>query len=262
MKPAALLGLGALLLLAAPAASQPTTWIDVFGADGGTLRAAVFRPSGKGPFPVIFVFHSINGLSRPILDWGPDLARAGFVTVVGCYFSAGWSLRVGDDMIDPCPRARGIFDADLMGNATVLVDAGRRLAGVRRDRIGLIGYVVGGDLALVMAASAEAEVRAVVSVSAGLTRPLQLPHKPSGSALPAPIWGIERLRVPALIFHGLSDSAVRPEAPREYVRRAQTLGKNVQAHYYEDVGQDLWQSRYRTDLIRRSVRFLNTYLRR
>ncbi|MDQ7842644.1 MAG: dienelactone hydrolase family protein [Armatimonadota bacterium] len=263
MRPASVAasGLAAMLLLGAAAVAQPDLWITVPGADGGTLRAAVFRPPAKGSFPAVFVFHGINGLSASVVDWGPALARAGFVTVIGCYFSAGWTLRAGDDMVDPCPRARGIFDADLLGNAAALIAAGRRLSGVRGDRIGLLGHAMGGNLALVLASS-EVRVGAVVSISANPLRPLQLPHKPSGSALPAPIWSIERLHAPAILFHGALDAVTPPTAAHEYVQRARALGKNVQAHYYEGTGQDLWQSDRRADLIRRSARFLAAHLRR
>jgi len=258
--PVAVSGLAAVLLLAASAASQPNAWITVPAADGGTLRAAVFRPSTKGSSPVVFVFHGINGLSTPILEWGPALARAGFVAVIGCYFSAGWTLRLGDDLVDPCPQARGMFDADLVGNAAALIQAGRRLAAVRSDRVGLVGHAMGGNLALVLASS-ESRVAAVISVSGNPTRPLVLPHKPSGSALPAPIWSIERLQAPAMLFHGARDS-LTSEAAGEYVRRARALGKNVRAHYYQGVGQELWQSDRREDLVRRSARFLTAHLRR
>lgn len=251
-----------LLPLAAGAGAQSDPqWIDVEGASGDTLRAAVFRPTGRGSFPLILVLHGANGLNQATLKWSRALARAGFITLAGCYVNGGLSLRADDDFIDPCPRARGIYQANLTGNASALIAAGRRLPGVRPERLGLVGHSLGGNLVLVLASS-RTDVKAAVVFSANPTRPLQLPNRPSGSALPAPIWRVEHLAAPVRLFHGLADPAVRRQEVAEYVRQAKALRKNVEVRYYEGAGQGLWTSRYQPELVSQSVAFFRQRLGR
>ncbi len=65
-----------------------------------------------------------------------------------------------------------------------------------------------------------------------------------------------------MILHGTGDGDVRVEVAREYEKRALALGKNVQSYYYENVDHSLFiSSRFKEDLLRRSVEFLNKYLR-
>ncbi len=251
--------LALVILLAAPVGSRAQSgsqWIDVKGPQGAKLRALVFRPVGNGPFPVVVVLHgSPRGLRQEVLDWGPDLARAGFVTVVGCYFRGGY-LRVGDQFVNPCPEAPNLQDARAVENVIALMDAGRRVLGARRDRVGLVGWSEGGGVAAVVASSG-ADLQAVVAVS-GSFNYTELNPK----IVPLAISLVQNLRAPLLILHSTADDVVPVEVAREYERRARALGKNVQAYYYEGGGHALFISPlFKEDVVRRTVEFLNQYLR-
>src|SRR5262249_23182940 len=75
--------------------------------------------------------------------------------------------------------------------------------GVRRDRIGVVGWSSGGYLALLSAADAPERYRAVVALSA----PLQLP---GGDDLRDRVGGLPA----TLILHGDADTVVPPGAAR------------------------------------------------
>ena len=56
---------------------------------GASLRAALFRPAGNGPFPAVVALHGCNGLTNRAgkldsryADWGEHLARAGFAVLM------------------------------------------------------------------------------------------------------------------------------------------------------------------------------------
>src|SRR3989304_2896494 len=66
----------------AVAQAEGPQWIDL---QGGRMRAAVFRPSGPGPFPVLVAFHGSGGLGRPFLDWAGKFTAFGYVVVAGCW---------------------------------------------------------------------------------------------------------------------------------------------------------------------------------
>ena len=62
-------------------------WILVEAPDGKKLVAAVYRPAGPGPLPIVVVYHGGSGLAGflPIADF---FARAGFLNVAGCWQSS------------------------------------------------------------------------------------------------------------------------------------------------------------------------------
>ncbi len=252
-------------LLATPvglqAQSEPQ-WIDVKGPQEAKLRAAVFRPSGNGPFPVVVVLHGATGglhsrgLRQEIFDWGTDLARAGFVSVVGCYFRGTESIKVGNQFVDPCPQAPYLPNARVVENVIALMDAGRRVPGARRDRVALVGFSTGGRVAVVAACSG-VDVQAVVSVSGSFYEVL-----PGMENFPNPISLVQNLRAPLLILHSKDDYVVPVKEARELEERARALGKNVEAYYYEAGGhaRHLLYA-HREDFTHRVVEFLNKYLR-
>ncbi len=64
-------------------------WITVAGPDGHTLPAAVFRPPGPGPWPVVVVLPGAAGLPEEVLPLARSAADAGFLTVAGCWHAGG-----------------------------------------------------------------------------------------------------------------------------------------------------------------------------
>jgi dienelactone hydrolase len=234
----------------------------VEGPQGAKLRALIFPPTGTGPFPVVVVLHGASGgllsggFRQEVLDWGPDLARAGFVTVVGFYFRSSNRLNLGNQFGEPCPQAPYLPNARVVENVIALMDAGRRVPGARRDQVALVGWSTGGRVAVVMASSG-ADVQAVVSVSGSFNEEL-----PGMENFPFAISLVQSLRPPLLILQGTNDGAVPVEDAREYEKRAHALGKNVQAHYYEGGTHFLFiNPPFREDVVPRSVEFLNKYLR-
>lgn len=74
-------------LAAAKAAGNPET-VEIVRADGGKLKAVLFRPEGAGPFPAVIGLHNCTGLSNAsgrlgarYRDWGERLAKDGFAVL-------------------------------------------------------------------------------------------------------------------------------------------------------------------------------------
>src|SRR6188474_1200730 len=72
-----------LVLAAAPPAVE---WITVPSPEGA-MRAAVARPRGRGPFPVVVILHGTHGLAQEYVQLAADLARAGVMAVAPCWFA-------------------------------------------------------------------------------------------------------------------------------------------------------------------------------
>lgn len=205
-------------------------WIKVEGRQGHKFLAAVLRPQGAGPFPVVVVLHGAPGLQPPLLARADEVARAGFLVVVGC-----WQLVESPPAAAPnpvCSEAppQADWQADPAANSgKELIAAARTLPGARPDRVGLYGISRGGNAAL-FAASTGAGVQAVVADAPG--------HLPLRGVTPAPPSTqdvVAGLAAPVLLLHGTADRVVPVEQSREYERAARALGKPITAVYFEGV---------------------------
>src|SRR5215813_8470403 len=78
-------------------------WVRV-PVPGGAVTAAVARPPGEGPFPVLVILHGTHGFAREYVGLAQDLSReGGVVAVAGCWFKGGQGK--GSKFVTPieCP---------------------------------------------------------------------------------------------------------------------------------------------------------------
>lgn len=135
--------------------------------DGLYVAAAIRKPKGNGPFPTMILFHGApggRGMDQ-LVNWslgkcgGPvweRLLQEGYVVVVGDY--RGGLPKLEGPATAPPPQAS---PANAMAaDAGAILDHVRTLPYVDKDRIGLYGVSLGGDVVLHLAA--RANVRAVV----------------------------------------------------------------------------------------------------
>jgi dienelactone hydrolase len=116
-------------------------------ARNGVLRAQLFKPDGKGPFPTVIALHGCGGLSghsEPVLaryrDWAADLVKGGkAVLLPDSYGSRGLGpqCRVKERRIS----GRRERVADIVAARTWL----GKQSWAMRDRISLIGWASGAS---------------------------------------------------------------------------------------------------------------------
>ena len=208
-------------------------WISVDTSSGHKLLAAVFRPQGAGPFPVVVVLHGAAGLRSPQVSLAEDLARAGLVAVAGCWQSiASPPAREPNPVCSAAPP-QTLWQLDpAKHSGQELVAAARTLPGVRRDRVGLYGMSRGGHAAL-WAAATSGPVQAVVADAAAHHASQVKPTPPSTLTV------VDRVAAPTLLLHGTADRAVPVAQSREYETAARKLGKPVTAVYFEGMGHQV-----------------------
>ena len=202
-------------------------WVTIQGAKGRKFLTAIFRPSGVGPFPAVVVLHGAAGLMDYYLSVAEDLARSGFVAVIGCY-QAGTAQTIGTELCaDATPEAEWISDPASNCGKDLISFAGA-LEGVDSKRIGIYGMSRGGHAAL-WAASTGASVQAVV-VDAPAHAPLIA--GPSAKTLVV----LDGLSAPLLMMHGTADRVIPADQSREYENAAKARGKPITVEYYEGAG--------------------------
>jgi dienelactone hydrolase len=223
-------------------------WIKIRGAGGVATNeqvAAVFRPPGAGPFPLVIELHGSGGLKDVDVEWAARLGQAGFVALAGCWQSSSvppdtfqfYELTV---RFIGCPTLRAT-DGDAIA---ALIEAGRKQPGVRSDKVGLYGMSSGGAAALQVLAS-RSDIRAA-AVDSG-----------AGGGAPEPT----KINAPVLILAGTADSYVQFTGQKDYVDQLQRAGKQVEWHYYEGGRHTLiLDPANKDDAIKRIIDFLSRHL--
>ncbi len=110
--------------------------------DDKPVQAALYRPAGNGPFPVVVAMHGCEGLKgksgaiRPLLDeWGKRLAAGGFLVLLpDSYSSRGLSSQCREKTIKIRPDRERVTDIRAARDWLQQQDF------VRADRIALLGW--------------------------------------------------------------------------------------------------------------------------
>ncbi len=175
-----------------------------------TIYAAVFRPEGSGPFPVVVYLHGSSGLTGAMLRWAPKLNAAGFLVVAGCYKLV---LRVQDRIA--CPNGARSEDglAALMAVAHQLPDA-------KQESIGVLGLSEGA-LWTYWLLDTRTDIGAAVADSAA-----PLDREIRGAA--------DNVQAPVLLLASPQDQRTTMADVQEYERVLQAAAKPVESSYYPD----------------------------
>ena len=216
-----------------------------------TLRALLWRPPGRGPFPAVLLNHG-SGRTREELDrlgpyerqadvLGPVFARHGYVFLYPFRRGVGLSADQGPNSVDLMnselaahgQAARNALQLKLLEN-TEMSDALaglaflRALPGVNARDIAMIGHSFGGSLTLLMA-EREPNVRAIVVFSAaGLSWDRSPPLR--ARLLTA----IAHTAAPVFFIHAENDYSVN--SGKDLDARLRQLGKPHRLKIYPSIG--------------------------
>ena len=121
--------------------------IPLDGSDPQTATGLLRVPEGGGDYPALVLLPDCDGIGPHERQWGRDLTEAGYVTyVIDHHFARG----IDDGCAAPLPGST--LTADALGALATLAEHENVDAG----NMAVIGWGVGGDVALGLAASNDA----------------------------------------------------------------------------------------------------------
>ena len=228
---------GFFVLSALIAFSASAETIEIELSDGAPpIRAYIYKPSGKGPFPGVFVLHQGTGFKDSVKDFSNVLSKKGFVIIAVDFSSRPW------------------HDAHFGAAYDYL----KKLPQVKERRIGWVGFSKGARLGMGVVSSWKNEtpprpIRAFISYYIGNS----IDTMPT-SDLP-----------PILFLHGADDERVDADMIPMFCGMQRDLGGTCEAKIYSGVrhafdyedAPSRYDSRATADAFKRTVDFLNKYLR-
>jgi len=219
-------------------------WLKIEGAGGrsnNVQTAAVLRPAGPGPFPLVVWLHGSGpGFLSQEVSAATHLTSGGFIVLAGC-----WTVSLAEPVardgvsLPRIPCLQNYATAD--DSTQALVEVGQQLPGVKKGPIGLFGVSAGGP---------EALHYAVTSSGIGAVAVDSSPRGPV------------KVNVPVLMLVGTADTLVSVDEQRTYEQTLRDSGATVEAHYYEGgLHAVSLRGDFQEDAFKRSIDFYRRYLK-
>lgn len=224
-------------------------------SDGLDVNNLVYLPDRLVPgvkYPAVVLCHGgYRGVEFQTKGWARELAREGFVVVLPQFRGQGGS------------KGRFEFAAGEVDDAEAALGYVEGMPYVEKDRVGLVGYSIGGLVALRLA-ERRPELKALVLISA-ISDPVAFfeaiwAGKPPDARRPAgwkkdalarsPLGGISTINASVLILHGESDGTVDPGQSRRLYQLLKSAGKQAELRLYPGINHEImWYSTPRENVI-------------
>jgi len=193
-------------------AQQPVT----FPSGDSTAQGLLYLPQGAGPHPALIVIHEWWGLNDWIKQEAAGYAAKGYVTLAVDLYrgKVADNPDLAHELMRGLPQDQGV--RDLTSAFTYL----QNRKDVKRDRIGAVGWCMGGGYALELAI-AEPSLKAV-AINYG--------------ALATDKSSLAKIHASVLGNFGGQDHGITPDSVHAFEASMQSLGKPVDAKIYPQAG--------------------------
>jgi len=237
--------------------SGPGSEIEFTSGDTA-VRGTYFDHASATRGPAIVLIPDVHGVSALYREIGAQLATAGFHTLVLDIYSREGAPRLGDfeavqAWLAALPDARVLADVDAAARHLATRDE------VRGDAIGVLGFCVGGQYAIMAACRSDRFAAAIAFY--GMLR-----HGSLGPAkLPPPLETATTIRCPLLGLFGGDDPLI-PASDVDALRAGlERSGRPFALHTFAGAGHAFMNDRrpdaYRPDAARRAMDLAVAFLR-
>jgi len=215
-----------------------------------TVQGILYTPAGKAPFPAIIVIHEYWGLNDWVKEQASKLSDQGYVTLAIDLYrgKVATTPDVAHEIMRGVPEDRA--KRDLHAAFEFLASQ----ANVRKDRIGAIGWCMGGGYSLDVALQEPALAADVINYGHLATDPEAL----------------KKINAPILGSFGGQDRGITPDDVHKFEATLKQLGKQIDVKIYDDAGhafenpnnKDGYRAADAVDAWKRTVDFLAMTLKR
>lgn len=220
-----------------------------FPSGGETVHGVLYRPQGAGPFPAIVVIHEWWGLTDWVKQQAQMFTEHGYVTLAVDLYRGHVATdpEMAHELMRALPQDRGVA---YLGSGVAYL---KTLKYVKANRIGAVGWCMGGSFAMQLAI-AEPSLRAVaINYGALETDPAQL----------------KKIHAAILGNFGAQDRGITPKDVADFAAAMKAIGHPVDVKEYSDAGHAFQNPNNKTgyrpkdtaDADRRMFAFFATYLK-
>ncbi len=208
-------------------------------SDGNAMRMHVSAPIGAGPFPGIVIMQHQGGVDEFVRQITSRVAQAGYIAAAPDLYH-----RDGPDCKDDIVARRSrLSDRRIINDIAATVNFLQRHDSVAREQIGIIGFCMGGRLAILGAATNPA-FKAAVAFYPGNT------FRAWGRDIPSPFERMVDIHCPVQAHFGADDPNPSSEDMAKLDRELTKLSKPHEFHSYANAGHaflDSTKESYRRD---------------
>ena len=212
MKPASLLFIFLIAVSAFAATSKPVS----YKSGDETVQGVLYTPEGKGPFPALVVIHEWWGLNDWVKEQAGKLADQGYVALAVDLYRG--KVATSPDMAHELMR--GVPEDRAARDLRAAVDYLKSQSNVKKDRLGSIGWCMGGGYSLDVALQDPTLAATVINYG----------HLATDSE------ALKKINAPILGLFGGLDRGITPDDVNKFEQQMKSLGKSVDVHIYADAG--------------------------
>ena len=212
MKPALLALILSLSITAVAADSKSVSYKS--GED--SVSGILYAPAGKGPFPALLVIHEWWGLNDWVKEQASRLADQGYVALAVDLYRG----KVADTPDLAHELMRGVPEDRSGRDLRAAFDYLAAQPNVKKDRIGSIGWCMGGGYSLNVALMEPSLAAAVINYGHLASDPQEL----------------KKINAPILGLFGGQDRGIPADDVRKFGESLDKLGKKADIHIYPDAG--------------------------
>jgi carboxymethylenebutenolidase len=215
-----------------------------------TVQGVLYTPAGKGPFPAIIVIHEWWGLNDWVKDQAAKLAGEGYEALAIDLYrgKVATTPEQAHEIMRGVPEDRAKRD---LHAAFVFLQS---QPNVKKDRIGAIGWCMGGGYSLDVA----------------LQEPTLAADVINYGRLATDSEALKKIHAPILGIFGALDQGIPPHDVKKFGETLDDMGKKIEIKIYDDAGhgfenpnnKDGYHAADAADAWRRITSFLADTLKR
>jgi carboxymethylenebutenolidase len=205
----------AILLLVTSAFAAESKTVSYKSGDE-TVQAVLYTPSGKGAFPGLIVIHEWYGLNDWVKEQASKLADQGYAALAIDLYRG----KVATTPDEAHQIMRGVPEDRAKRDLHAAFEFLASQSNVKKDRIGSIGWCMGGGYALDVALQEPTLAATIINYGHLATDPEAL----------------KKINASILGLFGAQDKGITPDDVQKFEQTMKQLGKKIEVKEYDEAG--------------------------